>query len=174
MKTHCRLCKTEVWKQHKEFPYYWISNLGRIKTIAAKGSTRIKAAEITNRGYYRTLFCTNEIRKHHSIHRLVAEYFLPIPESREAVNHKDFNKLNNKVCNLEWMTQLENINHSDQAGRRFKKPIIQLSLSGEFIREWDCAFEVQKTIGYRSTNIARCYVGKKKTYKKFKWRFKNG
>lgn len=161
---HCKLCQAEIWKQHKEFPYYWISNLGRIKTVTAKGTTRIKISEVTNRGYERTQFCTNGIKKRYSIHRLVAEYFLDTQVS-DTVNHKDFNKLNNKVCNLEWLTHLENIQHSDLAGRRFKKPIIQLSLSGEVIRKWACAYEVEKSIGYKSTNIRDVALVKRKHIK---------
>lgn len=169
---HCELCETEIWEQHKVFPYYWISNLGRVKTFTKKGKSRIKISEITNRGYERTQFCTGGVKKRYSIHRLVAEYFLDGPIS-ETVNHKDFNKLNNKICNLEWLTQKDNIKHSDLADRRFKKPVMQMSMNGDFVKEWRCAYEVELTLGYFSTLISRCCLNKQKSHKQFKWKFKN-
>jgi hypothetical protein len=171
---HCELCEAEIWKQHKEFPYYWISNLGRVKSITKNGNERIKSAEITNRGYERTLFCTDGVRKHQSIHRLVAEYFLSPSKIKDTVNHKDFNKLNNNVCNLEWLTYSQNCQHASDADRNFKRPVIQMSLDGDFIKEWRCAYHVELEIGYFSTHISNCCRGGKKTYKQFKWKFKNG
>ena len=56
--------------------------------------------------------------KTHRVHRLVAQTYIPNPENKEQVNHMDGNKANNMLCNLEWMTQSENIQHSFDIGLR--------------------------------------------------------
>lgn len=69
---------------------------------------------INNQGYKVVTLTHNKKKKGYSLHRLVAETFLDNPNNLPAVNHKDGNKLNNQVFNLEWVTYSENKNHSDQ------------------------------------------------------------
>lgn len=69
---------------------------------------------LTNKGYLQC-FLKN---KHRLVHRIIASYFIPNPDNLPQVNHKDGNKLNNDVNNLEWITNLENIRHSFEIGAR--------------------------------------------------------
>lgn len=103
----------EIWKTHKDFPVYLISNLGRIKN---KKRNRVLKTRV-HEGYYDCRI-PNKYGKNKNprIHRMVAETFIPNPDNKKQVNHKDGNKLNNNVDNLEWATNKENQIHSVKNG----------------------------------------------------------
>jgi len=89
---------TEEWKKVNRAGFnYWVSNLGRVKNKHG----RILKPEIRN-GYYSVDLMSNKKRYKCRIHRLVAETFISNPENLPMVNHKDENRLNNRVENLEW------------------------------------------------------------------------
>ena len=123
----------EIWKDIKEYQgLYQISNLGRIKNVKRN---RIKKQTINKDGYYITKLSKNNKKKTYLIHRLVAEAFLNYNNfnftkeeyNKEffktdlVVNHKDENKLNNNVDNLEWCTNLYNIKYSYKSKKRRTK-----------------------------------------------------
>lgn len=90
---------------------YFISDSGRIfsKNHKSKSGLKEMSPFISNSGYMEIYL--HKIKKPFYIHRLVAEAFLPNPDNKEQVNHIDFDKLNNKVENLEWVSQSENCSH---------------------------------------------------------------
>lgn len=92
--------------------YYEISNLGNVRSTSYKG-TRILKPSITKRGYLNVILCVNQRKEHKLVHRLVAEAFLENPNNFKTVNHKDENKLNNTVENLEWLSQENNNRYSN-------------------------------------------------------------
>jgi len=104
----------EIWKTIKDFEDYQVSNLGNVKITAneATRKERVLKPLITGRGYYRVALYKNTKPYFKSIHRLVAEYFIPNPDNKKQVNHLDGNKENNRVDNLEWCTYRENVNHA--------------------------------------------------------------
>lgn len=113
----------EIWKDIKGYEgKYQVSNLGRVKSLIEwhgnchldKWVKKEKIITPTNNGYgYLIIGLANRgKRKNFYIHRLVAEAFIPNPENLPVINHKDYNKQNNNVNNLEWMTQKENTNYS--------------------------------------------------------------
>ena len=115
----------EIWKDVSEFDnHYQISNLGRFKRkerktkSAAKGHNgfRVLKEKIhyqcdNGKGYKFVYVQINNKRIRAYVHRLVAKYFIENPNNYAEVNHKDFNKSNNKASNLEWCNRLYNSTH---------------------------------------------------------------
>lgn len=103
----------EVWK-NLQAPYeeYQVSTIGRVRSFKANKQGNIMNIQ-ERRGYqYVVLF--NSISKKSvsiSVHRLVAQAFIPNPMNLSDVNHKDRNKSNNNLDNLEWVSHKDNINH---------------------------------------------------------------
>lgn len=97
---------------------YEISNLGRLRSYGQFNKLVILKLFLGDRGYYRKpLIIKGTLkRKNYSIHRLVAQAFIPNPQNKPNVNHIDGNKLNNRVENLEWVTQGENLQHAIKLG----------------------------------------------------------
>lgn len=116
----------EIWKDIKDYEgIYQISNYGRIKSLERlilypdkKHKKTIKNAILKScdngRGYKCIYLTKNGKREIKYIHRLVAEAFIENIENKKYVNHKDFNKSNNYVSNLEWCSQKENVNYSSK------------------------------------------------------------
>lgn len=101
----------EIWKTVKDCPDYKISNFGRVKSFRCSKTKILKPGKNT-RGYLLVVIVGEGVRKTKMIHKLVAEHFLNhTPCGHELViNHKDFDKENNSVENLEIVTQRENAN----------------------------------------------------------------
>lgn len=112
----------EIWKDIPGYEgLYQVSDYGRVRSL---WYGKIKVLKPGNhRGYYVVKLCKNGKKKHHSIHRLVVETFIgPIPK-RMVVNHKNENKLDNRLDNLEIVTPKENANWGTGIERRTKKLI---------------------------------------------------
>lgn len=105
----------EVWKDIKDYEgLYQISNLGRVKSLKYRKSNKERILILNGaakHGYYMVGLCKNHKRKYVTVHRLVAEAFIPNPDNKPQINHKDENRRNNCVDNLEWVTAKENLNY---------------------------------------------------------------
>ena len=97
----------EIWKKIDNFPNYSVSNLGK----ARNDITARMMKQCLKGGYYHCGFTNNSTRKSCKVHRIVALAFIPNPENKSDVNHKDKNKINNNISNLEWNTRKENNIH---------------------------------------------------------------
>lgn len=119
---------TEKWKDIPGYQgLYRISNYGRVlllerEWITARWLTRHRPKRIAKQSastnYYRVTLTKNGKQKSTDVHRLVAEAFIPNPENKRTVNHKDGNKLNNHISNLEWATYSENAKHAFRTNLR--------------------------------------------------------
>lgn len=98
----------EMWKYIDECSNYQVSSDGRVRSFAMGKNGYILKQEACRNGYLRVSIH----RKHFLVHRLVAKAFISNPKSKPMINHKDGNRKNNKVSNLEWCTNRENQIHA--------------------------------------------------------------
>ena len=111
----------EEWRDIRGYEgRYQISSFGRVKSLKDnKGNYREKILDLkpNKRGYIRVTLYREGKSKSFQVHRLVAIHFIPNPNNYSQVNHKDENKQNNKVDNLEWCTQKYNLNYGTRNQR---------------------------------------------------------
>ena len=117
---------TEEWRDVKGYRgLYQVSNFGRVNSLV---SNSMMTPSVGRQGYLVVNLYKNGTRKMHGVHRIVAGAFLPNPDDKPQVNHKDGNKQNNNVNNLEWCTKSWNALHSlydlrNHHGPVFVKPV---------------------------------------------------
>lgn len=171
----------EIYKDIKDLEgKYQVSNFGNVMSLNYRRTGR---AELVSPGkcggYLRVNLCKNGKMKMFFVHRLVAETFLPNPNNLPCVNHKDQTRTNNRVDNLEWCTYEYNINYgtrnervakANTNGKRSKK-VLQFTLDGEFVREWESTRECERN-GFDHSGVMKCCNGKQKTHKGFRWEYK--
>jgi hypothetical protein len=108
----------EVWKSIKDYPNYQISNLGNVKSLNnyKRNYYKILSPSLSKSGYYQIGIRLDKKRIYHTIHRLIAIHFIDNNENYKCVNHKDGNKLNNSIENLEWCSYSINNKHAYDNG----------------------------------------------------------
>lgn len=178
--------KNEIWKNVKNYEnIYQISNLGRVKslerTINDNGGIRILKEKILKQSihYHGYLYVILNKKKKY-VHRLVAEAFLDNQNNYKEVNHKDGNKQNNRVDNLEWCTRSYNVLHSYKTGllkakkgekNGKSKAVMQYDLQGNFIKKWECIKEASKQLKIADVSISSVCKNKTKTAGNYKWEY---
>lgn len=113
----------EIWKDIRGFEnLYQISNLGKVKSLKY-GKEKVLRPKRT-RGDYLSIGLYKDKKCYtFRIHRLVADTFIPNPLNKEEVNHKNKNKKDNRLINLEWCTRKENIEHRGFVGAKELKEL---------------------------------------------------
>ena len=117
--------KDEVWRETHLFKnIYFVSSYGRILSLYNPSKPRILKAQMKNNGYmYLKLRKKGQKKaKNIYIHRIVADTFLSNPENKKLVHHKDKNRSNNKVNNLQWATSMENNRKENRKNNAIPKP----------------------------------------------------
>ncbi len=169
----------EEWRDIEGYEgLYQVSSEGRVKSLERNvvkgkgGLYKIEEKVLKSGkgtwGYLIVKLYKDEKKKNHRIHRLVASAFLDNPNNLPQVNHKDENRTNNRVENLEWCSPQYNINYGTRT-EKTQIPILQFSLDGEFIKKWDSLTQVERELGFRKGHIGKCCKGKSKTAKGYKW-----
>lgn len=170
----------EMWKDVQGFEgLYEVSNLGNVRK---KGSQKNKVIEVNKRGYARVQLWKANKGKKYSVHRLVAMAFIPNTHNKPQVNHIDENKQNNKVTNLEWVTQTENHNHGTIRERISKsltnnpkksKAVAAYDDSGNMIFSFPSVYEAERQTKINNCTIRDCIHHRKgiKHAGGYIWRF---
>ena len=170
------MTEEEIWCPIKGFEgLYEVSDQGMVRSLKS-GKERILKPQRNTCGYLRVNLYKNGEMKNYRIHRLVAQTFIPDPNNLPEVNHKDEDKTNNKVSNLEFCDKKYNINYGTRnhlVSMKLSKPVLQYTKSGEFVKEWKSMNDVQRNLGYYSQNISQCCTGKRKSANGFVWKFKD-
>ena len=107
----------EIWLTIKHNDNYEISNLGNVRN---KKTKRILKPFTTSNNYLKVKLSKNNKQIDYFVHRLVAQAFIPNPNNYPEVNHKDENKLNNALSNLEFLTHKENIHYGTCMARKIE------------------------------------------------------
>ena len=154
---------------------YQIDENGNVKSLNYRGNTKtehlLKPMKRGNGYLYVDLYDFDG--KHHkeNTHRLVAETFIPNPNNYPCINHKDENKQNNNINNLEWCTRSYNINYGNR-NNNLNKEVWQYDLKGNFIKKWKSTMEIQRSLGYKNQNISSACRGKSRTAYNYIWKYK--
>ena len=177
----------ELWKPVKGYEgLYEVSNYGNVRGLATRThngyGSFIKSGKLlrptTDKDGYLVVGLRDRGRnKTAKVHRLVAEAFIPNPNGFLQINHKDEDKSNNCVSNLEWCTNTYNLNYghrSEKAGKTLRhvmksKKLYQFDLDGNLLRIWPSIHEMQRQLGFSRSNVKNCAMGNYKQSYGYKW-----
>ena len=187
--------KTAVYDGEVYEGLYKVSNLGKILSLNYRntGKAELMTPVENTDGYFQVGLRKNGNTKMCYVHRLVAETFLPNPENKPCINHKIEGKKGKKInmvffnedgsidkerTSIEWATYEENNNYETRNERisktmtngKLSKRVLQLSLSGDLIKEWPSTRECGRN-GFRHSNVAACCRGELPHYKGFLWMY---
>lgn len=168
----------DTWCKINENPLYEVSKNGEVRR-----NNHIKTPILGKRGYYSVDLYSNGKRIKRRISRLVATAFIPNPDNLPDVNHKDGNKLNNNVSNLEWVTKSENMKHefknglakpsygmtgkkNPNAGRKGKP--FKIIETGEI---YSTLRECEIKTGCNNRHINDCLKGRQKSHKGYHFEY---
>ena len=152
---------------------YLVTEDGKVINRITK---KVKKTYLSKNGYERVTLWNKGKQYKMSIHRLVATKYIPNLKNLPQVNHKDGNKTNNSVSNLEWCTQSENMKHAYKNNliNSCTTKILQYDLKNNFIKEWNSVKDASEKLNINHANI--CTVASNKTNRKqaggYIWRYK--
>lgn len=165
----------------EEYPAYRIREDGIVEScykpktsILTDTWQEVKQVLDKSSGYYLVTLCYKGKRQNKRVHRLLMEAFVPNPENKPQVNHKDGNKLNNCLSNLEWATSSENSQHSYDNG--LSKPPnekeIEQWFEGNLVNTFVSLHEAGRQTGIAWQNISKVCRNERKHAGGFQWKYK--
>lgn len=167
--------KNEVWKDiHGYEGLYQVSSYGNVRRICADGNYHILCNCIGKDNYYILKLCKEGVAHTFYVHRLVAGEFIENPYMHPQVNHLNGNKYDNRVTNLEWCTNKQNLEHSYRTGLKKLRAVLQIdNQTGEIINHFRSTHEAGRFVSVTNSSISSaCRSGH--LCKGFLWRYANG
>jgi len=176
----------EIWKDVIGYEWlYQVSNLWRLKSFNYRNSGKERVCNPSSlKRYVEVQLTKNWTRKHFMLHRLAGTEFVLNPDNKPFINHKDWNKHNNNIENLEWVTASENAIHKYRVlkhtptnkwkfGRLHhnSKQVNQYDLEWNFIKEWWSIMEIERELWLRQQGVSSCCKWRAKTSWGFTWKF---
>jgi len=169
----------EIWKDVPNYEgLYQVSNLGKVKSLErdivhmgniSRIKEKVMKPFINRGGYYCVKLSKNQKYKSFKIHRLVALAFIPNPNNYECINHKDENKKNNVVSNLEWCTKRYNNEYGSKS--LWKRKVYKFDLDGNLLAKYDSITEAAKQNNFSYSSINGCCRESIRTAHGFIWCF---
>lgn len=172
----------EIWTDIKGFEgYYQISSMGNVRSLdryrkASHNSQslikgHILSLHLSRNGYVVADLHKNKKHTRKEVHRLVAEAFINNPDNLPEINHKDEDKTNNQISNLEWCTRSYNKRYKDlhiRKGITRGRQVVQKTLDGEIVGYWNSCGQIRRLLGLQ---VSRCLSGLYKTAYGYKWEY---
>lgn len=141
--------------------------MGKFSQIRSGEIVELKPI-LSNRGYYFVRLSKDGKVKNIQVHRLVALHFICNPRRLNVVDHINNNRLDNRVSNLRWCTQKENLYNPNS---NVVKPVARFTLDGKYIDERASIQAYQDEFGFKQQNIVACCKGKFKSAYGYKWMY---
>ena len=162
--------KTE-WREVKEYRNYEVNQFGQIRHKIRK---QILKPRSNNGGYQYVNFKINGKNTNFAVHRIVANAFIPNPNGYTEINHKDYDKTNNCIENLEWVTSSQNKQHAylrKENRESHGKKVNQFTKDGIFIKTFSSVSAAAAEMGCCVAAISNCCLGRTKTSQGYRWSF---
>ena len=160
----------EEWRDIPGYEgFYQASNLGRIKSTLFKKERILKTRKHPT-GYE----LVNLKNKTYRVHYLIALTYIPNPQKYKEINHRDENKQNNKVENLEWCNRKYNCSYGSlpkKVGERFGKKIALIDEDRKERCYFESAMSAERTLNVDHSSIIKCCKGKMKTAGGYRWKY---
>lgn len=176
----------EIWKDVKGYENkYQVSNLGNVRSLNYHREGHIQNLKLKqDKGGYVTVgLCKNSVVKWKKVHRLVCKSFIPNPNNKSQVNHKDGDKTNNHVNNLEWSTASENTQHAfdnaliqppwkGKCGKEIplSKKVLQITTDDKLVKIWDSMSDVKREMDIPVPHIVRVCNGQRNKTRGYIWK----
>lgn len=179
----------EIWKDIEGYEgFYQISSTSKVRSLDRFDSIgrfikgRILSPKLDKDGYYYVSLSKNGVGKNFKLHRLVAAHFLPNIENKPYIDHINCIRTDNRVENLRWATQKENVNnplskikynppHKNGYENSNAKQILQFSKEGILIKKWGCMKDAADSLNINYINISKCCRGIQKQTNGSRWEY---
>lgn len=164
----------EIWKAYPEFDFVEVSTLGNVRTLDrvvpnGRGTRLVKGHVLKQYrgmgGYLFVSFKVNRIVVNRKVHRLVAQTFIPNPGNLPEVNHKDCNRTNNNIDNLEWCSHSYNQKYREKYGVSFRHPLFAVNLNTMKVSGFSSQSEAGRELKISQGNIGMVVRCERKTVK---------
>ena len=162
--------ETEIWKKIENYDSYEVSSFGKIRNV---NTGRILKTTLRT-GYPSLSLSKDNVKKTYSVHILVASHFLEKdPNLEQVVNHKNGDKCDNVVSNLEWVSISENCRHAIENDLKpiYKRKVIQMDLNEIVIEHFPSITEAAKKTNTNAKKISSVCLGQRKTTGGYKWKY---